>query len=218
MLEIRNFSKSYPQTPLYEDFNLTVNDGEICCILGESGSGKTTLLNAVASLTDYSGEITAHKCGYIFQTPRLMPNLTVKGNLKLVCKNEAAIDAMLSKTSLLDKADSYPARLSGGEAQRAAIARAFLYGGDVMLMDEPFSSLDVKLKSQMIRLFFEIWRESKPAVLYVTHDPSEAAAVGNRIVIISHGKKTFDETLPDAPPRADCHDVSDRLVRELMRT
>ena len=91
MIEIKNFSKSYSRNTVYENFNLTLNDGEITCILGESGSGKTTLLNAIAKLTEYGGSITNVKCSYIFQQPRLVPNLTVRGNLRLVCKDENKI-------------------------------------------------------------------------------------------------------------------------------
>jgi NitT/TauT family transport system ATP-binding protein len=90
-MEIKNISKSYGNLNVYSHFNLSVEDNKITCILGESGSGKTTLLNIIAGLTDYSGYVDKVTCSYIFQTPRLVPNLTVTGNLKLVEKDEFLI-------------------------------------------------------------------------------------------------------------------------------
>ena len=216
MIEIKNLCKSYPAVPLYENFSLTVKDGEILCILGESGSGKTTLLNVIAGLTDFKGEVPALKCGYIFQSPRLVPNLTVEGNLKLVCKDEDKIASMLNRVKLADKAKSYPLQLSGGQAQRVAIARAFLFGGDVILMDEPFASLDLKLKREMSELFFEVWQENKPSVVFVTHDVDEAVNVGSRIAVLSHGKIVWDYIPDNPPPRADDESLRKNLISVLL--
>lgn len=216
MIEIKNFSKSYPGVPLYDNFNLSVKDGEIVAILGESGSGKTTLLNAVAGLTPYAGEITGLKCGYVFQSPRLVPCLTVKGNLKLVCKDDEKIARMLEKTGLSDKGDSYPVSLSGGQAQRVSLARAFLFRGDAVLMDEPFSSLDLKLKREMADLFFGVWEEYKPSVLFVTHDVDEAMSLGERIIVISQGKIVFDETPQSPPPRENDNVLREKLIKVLL--
>ena len=188
MIEIKNFSKSYSRNTVYENFNLTLNDGEITCILGESGSGKTTLLNAIAKLTEYGGSITNVKCSYIFQQPRLVPNLTVRGNLRLVCKDENKIFQMLEKVGLSDKAESYPVQLSGGQAQRVSVARAFLYAGDVILMDEPFSSLDLKLKKRIMDLFFEIWGSDERTAVFVTHDVDEAVCIAKRILVLDKGR------------------------------
>lgn len=188
MFEIKNFCKSYGENTVYENFNLSVDDGEIVCILGESGSGKTTLLNAVAGLTDYTGEITKRKCSYVFQSPRLVPCLTVEGNLKLVCGDGQKILEMLKAFGVEDKAKSYPLKLSGGQAQRVSLARAFLFGGEIMLLDEPFSALDLKLKRSLFELFKLSWSQSKPTVLFVTHDVDEAAELSDRVVIIKKGK------------------------------
>lgn len=201
-MEIKNFTKSYGSVSVYENFNLSLEEGKITCILGESGSGKTTLLNCVAGLCDYAGEIPAARCSYIFQSPRLLPHLTVYDNLKLVCKDGDKIFAMLERVRLSDKALAYPKTLSGGQAQRVAIARAFLYGGDVLLMDEPFSSLDLRLKNRMIALFTEVWRSDRRTVLAVTHDPDEAIAIAHRILVLRAGKMVFDCRLPEEPPRA----------------
>ena len=214
MIEIKNFSKSYGALSVYENFNIAFDEGKVTCILGESGCGKTTLLNAIASLTDFDGEIPKLKCSYIFQSPRLVPNLTVLGNLKLVCSNEHKIYDMLERVYLKDKADSYPVNLSGGQAQRVAIARAFLYDSDILLMDEPFSSLDLKVKSEIIKLFFELWKNDKRTSLFVTHDIDEAISVSHRIIVINSGKIVYDKTPEMLPPRV--HDSMEELRHGLI--
>ncbi len=214
MIEIKNFSKSYSRNTVYENFNLTLNDGEITCILGESGSGKTTLLNAIAKLTEYGGSITNVKCSYIFQQPRLVPNLTVRGNLRLVCKDENKIFQMLEKVGLSDKAESYPVQLSGGQAQRVSVARAFLYAGDVILMDEPFSSLDLKLKKRIMDLFFEIWGSDERTAVFVTHDVDEAVCIAKRILVLDRGRIIYDKTANDSPPRG--YGEAEALRKELV--
>ncbi len=216
MIEIANLTKKYSDTAVYENFNLSVEEGKITCILGESGSGKTTLLNAVAGLTKYNGSITRKKCSYIFQSPRLVPNLTVFGNLKLVCGDEEKINFILREVKLSDKAQSYPVNLSGGQAQRVSIARAFLFKSEVILMDEPFSSLDLKMKSEMIKLFFGLWRADKRTALFVTHDPLEALTIAHRILVIKDGVIIYDEDLEDEPPRTYTEGQLKRLTEVLL--
>lgn len=202
MIEIKNLCKSYPNITVYDNFNLSLEEGEITCFLGESGSGKTTLLNAVASLTDYSGKISAVKCSYIFQSPTLVPCLNVFDNLKLVCSDERKISNMLDILGLTDKAESYPVKLSGGQAQRVAIARAFLYESEAILMDEPFSSLDIKLKLSIIDNFLKLRKTDKRTVIFVTHDIDEAAAIADRIIILNAGRIVFDKYYSDASERS----------------
>lgn len=192
MISIENLTKKYGNLTVYDNFNLDIEEYKVTCILGESGSGKTTLLNCIAGLTPYEGNIPVLKCSYIFQSPRLVPNLTVSGNLKLVCGDEERINEMLKRVKLSDKSTSYPFKLSGGQAQRVSIARAFLYGGDVLLMDEPFSSLDLKLKYEIFALFKELVTEYKKTALFVTHDVDEAAILADKIVVISGGKIVAD--------------------------
>ena len=192
MIKIKNLTKRYGNLTVYENFNLELKEGEVTCILGESGCGKTTLLNCIAGLTDHQGEITKVKCSYIFQTPRLVPNLTVGGNLKLICKDENAVDEVLEKVRLADKKNAYPVGLSGGQAQRVSIARAFLFDSDLVLMDEPFSSLDLKLKIEISQLFLQIQNENRRTALFVTHDVDEALRLANRIVVINGGTVALD--------------------------
>lgn len=219
MIEIKNFTKRYSGNTVYENFNLSVKEGAITCILGESGSGKTTLLNAVAGLIKYEGSISKVKCSYIFQTPRLVPNLTVYDNLKLVCPDDGAVMDMLVKVRLEDKVNSYPRELSGGQAQRVSIARAFLYKSDVILMDEPFSSLDLKLKGEIINLFAEIWKQDNRTVLFVTHDADEAACLAERVIILSGGKAVFDRPYSSVPVRtgAEADEIRKQLIAELLK-
>lgn len=219
MIEIKNFTKRYSGNTVYENFNLSVKEGGVTCILGESGSGKTTLLNAVAGLIKYEGSISKVKCSYIFQSPRLVPNLTVYGNLKLVCPDDGAIMDMLVKVRLEDKVNSYPRELSGGQAQRVSIARAFLYKSDVILMDEPFSSLDLKLKGEIIRLFSEIRKQDDRTVLFVTHDADEAACLAERVIIINGGKAVFDRSYSPEPVRtcAEADEIRKQLISELLK-
>lgn len=179
--------KKYGDKTVYKNFSLSVAEGKITCILGESGSGKTTLLNCVAGLSPFVGEIPALKCSCVFQTPRLVPNLTVLGNLRLVCNDENLILKTLDDLHLSDKKDAYPKTLSGGQAQRVALARALVYGGGIMLLDEPFSSLDLKLKMEISALFKNLQRQKNITSLFVTHDADEALSLGDEIIVIKNG-------------------------------
>ncbi|MDE6355893.1 MAG: ABC transporter ATP-binding protein [Clostridia bacterium] len=192
MIEIKNLYKSYGQNRVYENFNLSIEEGKVTCILGESGSGKTTLLNCIARLTDFNGEIPALKCSYVFQSPRLVPNLTVFKNLSLVLNDGAKITEILKKVRLTEKADEYPCNLSGGQAQRVGLARAFLVKSDIILLDEPFASLDLKLKTEMEKLFFEIRQADNRTALFVTHDVDEAITVADRVIVLKNGSVVFD--------------------------
>lgn len=192
MIEIKGLTKKYDGKAVYENFDFNLEEGRTTCVLGESGSGKTTLLNCIAGLTRYEGEIPKLKCSYVFQTPRLVPNLTVHGNLALIGADDGEIDDVLERVKLADKRGAYPAELSGGQKQRVSLARALLYGGEIMLLDEPFASLDLKLKREMARLFNEIARERGLTALFVTHDPDEALSVANRVVVINGGKTVAD--------------------------
>ncbi len=218
MIEIKNFSKSYGKISVYNNFNLSLEEGKITCLLGASGSGKTTLLNAIAGIIKAEGELPMLKCSYVFQSPQLVPSLTVRGNLSLICDDDAKIDVMLERVGLSDKSARYPVNLSGGEARRVAVARAFLYESDILLMDEPFSSLDLKLKYRMLDLFFEIWRKDRRTVLMVTHDVDEAVAAAHRILVLSDGKILHDFTPGTEVPRdpSECASVREKTVQLLL--
>lgn len=187
MLKIQNLTVKYGNNTVYENFNLGIEDKGITCILGESGCGKTTLLNAVAGLIGYGGEITEKSVSYVFQTPRLVPNLTVEGNLKFIGADGNCAAHMLERVGMKDKLNAYPAQLSGGEAQRVSLCRAFLKKAEVLLMDEPFSSLDLKTKISVMEIFKELQAEEDRCVIFVTHDIDEALYLADRIIVMRDG-------------------------------
>ncbi|HRF70056.1 MAG TPA: ATP-binding cassette domain-containing protein [Candidatus Pelethenecus sp.] len=207
MLKLEHIYKSYDK-PLFEDFNLEIEEGKITCLLGESGAGKTTLLRMISKLTDYKGYITPlDKVSYIFQENRLIPHMTIYENLKFICPlaSEEEIQDLLTILEIEEKKNKFPKELSGGEAKRVSIARAFLFDAEVILMDEPFASLDLALKVKLIKYFSLLWKKNKKTVIFVTHDVDEALLLAEKIYIIKSGKIYHDFTLSSTLPR----DISD---------
>ena len=121
---------------------------------------------------------------------------------------------MLERVGLSDKAKSYPVGLSGGQAQRVSLARAFLFESDVILMDEPFTALDLKLKKELNELFFDVWKKDKRTVIFVTHDVDEAVCSAHRILVINRGTVVYDKRADGEPPRA--LNVAEKLRDELV--
>ena len=183
------FSKSYGKTTVFKNLNFEIKDGDILAVLGASGSGKTTLLNAIAGLISYDGEIEGkpEQVGYVFQEPRLLPNLTVRENLLFTGGTPRRVDRMLEDVEMSAHAEKRPSALSGGEKQRVAIARAFLSDAPTLLLDEPFSALDTLLKNKLTELFLRIWRKDCRTTVFVTHDLDEAIALAHRIVVLKNG-------------------------------
>lgn len=198
MIEIVNLNVKYGQKVVYDGFNLNIEDGKITCILGESGCGKTTLLNAVAGLVEYGGSISPVRASYVFQSPRLIPYITVIKNLTAAGAEREAALKLLEKVGLGDKAEAYPSQLSGGEAQRVSLCRALSVRSNVLLMDEPFSSLDLKTKLSAMELFKTLQREEGRSTLFVTHDVDEAVFLADRIIVTAEGKilKDFSNIPP----------------------
>ena len=203
-MKITNLTKRYRETVALEDINLEFERGKVTAVLGESGSGKTTLLNAIAGLCDYEGKIEeAGNISYLFQGSRLLPHLTVEGNLKFVLKKEehAKVGEMLARVGLQGKGKRYPRELSGGEERRVAIARALLFPHDTLLLDEPFSSLDLSIKRDLLALVTEICLERQETVVFVTHDVREAALFASRAIVIKGGKVIAELPIPAQYPR-----------------
>lgn len=188
--------------PLRE-FDLTVEGGRITCILGPSGCGKTTLLRTLGGfiLPEDTGGIlykgqylsgTTPDIVLIFQENNLYPWLTVRGNVNFGIKfrrgdktvNAKAVDDMLAIVGLADAADRYPHQLSGGMRQRAAIARALVGDPKLLLLDEPFSALDISLRRRMQKLVRDIWIETGKTMVMVTHSVEEAITVGHRTIVL----------------------------------
>ncbi len=198
-MKIENLNVSYADNKVFENFNLDINSGEITCVLGPSGAGKTTLLNAISGLI--SSDIKKVKTSYVFQEPSLINAISVYKNLALVCDCEKEILSLLEKVSLLDKKNEKPCNLSGGEKQRVNLARAVLFNGDIWLFDEPFSSLDIKLKLSLYRLFLSLWERDKKPCIFVTHDIEEALLIAGRIIVLDDGKITLDMKVDKPYPR-----------------
>ena len=187
-------TKSYGDNRVFDNFALDIQDGEVLCLLGRSGAGKTTLLKILAGLTDFDGELDGvpEKIGFVFQEPRLLPYLSVAENLRYTGVGEKEIKPVLEKVGLAEYADTRADKLSGGEKQRVAIARAFLSNAPLMLLDEPFSSLDLAWKVRLWQNFATLWEEKKPTAVLVTHDIEDAWALGHRIILIQDGKIALD--------------------------
>jgi ABC-type nitrate/sulfonate/bicarbonate transport system ATPase subunit len=184
------------------DIALDIKPNECVCIVGPSGCGKTTLLNAVAGIINtqnddvnehVSGNIMLQfatpspTIGYIFQEPRLMPWLTLYENIALVMPKDdpAKITAILDAVGLAAQANSYPNHLSGGMQRRASIARAFVIEPLILLLDEPFVSLDAPTAIQCRELLISLAKIHKTTIIFVTHDLNEALYLGDRVVFLS---------------------------------
>ena len=199
-------SKQYGEISVYRDFSLEIGAGKITCLLGPSGCGKTTLLNMLAGLVPYDGKIEniPARVSYIFQEERLLPNLTVKQNITFALgkgADERRIADVLAKVELSDREDAWPSELSGGQAQRVSIARAFAYPSELILMDEPFSSLDTALKIRLIDVFCNLWREERRTAVFVTHDAEEAYMLAHRAVVMKEGRIVADISEDSIVPR-----------------
>ena len=186
MITFKNFTVKYGDKTVFDGFNLDVSLSENTAVLGESGSGKTTLLNAIAGLVPFSGEVDGvpQKISAAFQEDRLVPCLTVRENLALAT-GEEGIDYDLESFALSDKAQSYPSRLSGGEKRRVALLRAYRFNAPLYILDEPFNSLDLKLKIRLEELFKKRIIDNSAALLFVTHDIKEAVSLADRIIVVS---------------------------------
>ncbi len=200
------------ETTVLRDIRLDVPQGQLLSVLGPSGCGKTTLLNLIAGLdTSFDGEIAwtgtegtegtegaedadgarGPRIGYVFQTPALLPWRTVVENLTLVMpggrSDRATAGRLLDEIGLGDYADAYPKALSLGMSRRVAIARAFAVDPRLLLLDEPFVSLDEDTAARLRALLRKLWRARKPTVVFVTHDTREAIELAQRVVVLSKG-------------------------------
>ena len=175
--------------------DFTVHPKQFVCLVGPSGCGKTTLLNMIAGLDhQYEGQIhkgqlgTTPSIGYVFQNPRLLPWYSVRQNIELVFQHQPPvqlIDSLLDSMQLRDAQHQYPERLSLGMQRRVAIIRAFAINPDILLMDEPFVSLDAPTARQVRSLLYSLWLQRPHTVLFVTHDLREAIAMADRLIFLS---------------------------------
>ena len=195
MLALNNVTRTFNNGKAgFRNVTFSMDEGEIIGILGTSGCGKSTLLRVLSGLdNDYKGNFTLsnnainQKVGMMFQEPRLMPWLSVKENVcfGITASNENELAAeLLELVGLEDFHKHYPKDLSGGMAQRTAIARSLITEPDVLLLDEPFSALDAFTKMQLQDLLLSIWKKRKTTMILVTHDIDEALYLCDRIFIL----------------------------------
>jgi sulfonate transport system ATP-binding protein len=198
------FSGRSGPLPVLNEISLTIPAGEFIAILGPSGCGKSTLLRMIAGLDQPSagqvllGERAVTKadprCAVVFQEPRLFPWLTVEQNVAFGARRLAqppTPDALLDLVGLGEFRQAHPHQLSGGMAQRAALARALLGGPEVLLLDEPFAALDALTRMQMQDLVADVYQRLRPTVVLVTHDVDEALILADRIVIMGRRPSTI---------------------------
>lgn len=216
-MKIENLGVSYGEIKVYENFNLEIGDSGVTCLLGESGCGKTTILNAIARLIPYTGDITPVKVSYVFQTPRLVPNLTVLENLTLIGADENQAKEMLERVGLKEKVNAYPKTLSGGEQQRVSLCRAFLRQSNLLLLDEPFSSLDLKTKIAAMDLFKTLQNQSGTGTLFVTHDIDEACYLADRIIVLKSGSIAAEFDNSNRKSFGANSEIRESLIQTLLK-
>ena len=209
-LEFRNVEHFYGETAAIKSISVSIKPGEVICLLGPSGCGKTTALRLAAGLELpergsiwLKGEKVAgdgvmqppedRNIGLVFQDYALFPHLTIRENVAFGLKNlangerKARIDEVLAQVGMKDYAASYPHMLSGGQQQRVALARALARDPDLILMDEPFSGLDARLRDSVRDKTLHVLKKAGTATLMVTHDAEEAMYMADRIVVMKDG-------------------------------
>jgi NitT/TauT family transport system ATP-binding protein len=219
---------------IYDGLSFTVKKGEFLCILGPSGCGKSTSLRLMGNLLEADdGNVTIeglppehgwNKLAYVFQSPRLVPWRSALGNVLLgmelrfekLAKSTMAETAnrLLDMVGLQDDKDKYRGMLSGGERQRVSIARALSVDPDIILMDEPFSALDLNTRWRMRSEIIRIWQETGKTVIFVTHDIDEALVLADRVLLLSNKPTKALETLTLEQPRPRQIEQSESLTQQ----
>lgn len=207
---LKNISKKFSDKVVLDNFNFCFDNSKINCLIGESGKGKSTVLNIISGLLKADkGEVIGsniENVSYIFQEDRLIPWLTVYENLKLSLINyynrkelDEKINEILKKIDGLEWKNLYPDNLSGGMKQRINIGRALGKPSDLILMDEPFKSLDYKTKYLIMHEFKEIFKNDKRIIIFVTHDVDECIYFQGKIIVVGESplkvKGVFEEDL-----------------------
>ncbi|GAB4317013.1 ABC transporter ATP-binding protein [Pseudothermotoga elfii] len=188
LFELKSVSKDFGKLRVLKNINLTFYEGESIAIVGKSGCGKTTLLRIIASLDmPSSGEIkkSTNKIGYVFQEDRLIPWYTVLDNLFFVCNEKKTALSALKLVGLESFHNYRPAKLSGGMKQRVNFARAISIKPELLLLDEPFQSLDLLTKTKLIEDFSNIIKKLNISTVLVTHDVREAVSIAEKIYVLA---------------------------------
>lgn len=206
IVDLQEISISFGSETIYDRLSFSIRNGEFLCIVGQSGCGKSTLLRVIGDLLKvHSGAVTVcgkpaaeawHEISYVFQAPRLLPWRSAEENVVLA--QQLRFGSKFSRREMRDRARELlklvglerdalkmPGMLSGGERQRVSIARALAVDPRIILMDEPFSALDVATRHRMRAEIVEIWRQTKKTIVFVTHEVDEALELADRIVVLS---------------------------------
>lgn len=233
MITINNISKKFDNKIIFDNFYLPIEENQITSILGPSGIGKTTLLKLITGLANVdSGNIEGLEgkaVSYIFQETRLIPWFTVSENIDFVLMNkfkkedrEQITNKVLSIVEMSHTKNLYPDELSGGMKQRLSIARAFAYPSDILLMDEPFKGLDIKLKESILTSFKNLWKENRKTVIFVTHDLDESLLLSKYIYLIDEepAKIIFSTRIDSSifernPSSSDYLDIKTNLINKI---
>ena len=222
-LEVNHVSKIFDGKPVLHDISITLNQGELVSLLGVSGGGKTTLFNIIAGLLPpdegnviLNGKDITNQPGhvsYMMQKDLLLPYRTIEDNaalpllLKGVKKQEAQaqVSPLFAQFGLEGTQKKYPAQLSGGMRQRAALLRTYLFSQDVALLDEPFSALDTLTKRSIHQWYLDVMEKIQLTTLFITHDIDEAILLSDRIYLLSGspGKITAEIVIQEPKPRRD---------------
>ena len=220
----RGLSRSFGDHVVLDDLDLDIQQGEFVAMIGRSGTGKSTLLRALAGLDQgVSGELeVTAPVAVVFQEPRLVPWKKVWANVSLGLRARdprGVARSALEETGLAARADAWPLTLSGGEAQRAALARALVREPALLLLDEPFASLDALTRMRMHVLVAALWRRHGPAVLLVTHDVDEAIMLADRVLVLDDGHIALDLPVnlsrPRSPAYVGFYDLRQSLLHAL---
>ena len=205
-VQVRDLRRAFGDNVVLDGLDLRLEPGQFTVLLGPSGCGKSTLLRILAGLDrEISGEVLVpERRAVAFQTPRLMPWKKVWRNVVLGLPgrpDRALADRVLAEVGLSHRADAWPKTLSGGEAQRASLARALVRQPELLLLDEPFGALDALTRLRAQQLVGELWERRRCAVLLVTHDVEEAALLADRVLVMREGKLVHDTPVDLPRPR-----------------
>jgi sulfonate transport system ATP-binding protein len=192
-VQLRNVIRQFGEQRVIDGLDLDIAPGEFVALLGASGSGKTTLLRLLAGLDSIdSGQLRVPLArAAVFQEPRLMPWKSAWRNVVLGLRTgggKRRAEQALTEVGLAHRINAFPATLSGGEAQRVALARGLVREPKLLLLDEPFAALDALTRIRMHQLIIDLWRTHTPAVLLVTHDVDEAILLADRVIVLADGK------------------------------
>jgi sulfonate transport system ATP-binding protein len=221
-VSVRGLTRSFGGPDVLKNLSFEIGRGEFVALLGRSGSGKSTLLRTLAGLDPAPPQTLEMPSAraVVFQEPRLLPWKRVWKNVALGLRGADAQEralAALAEVELTHRKDAWPLTLSGGEAQRAALARALVREPALLLLDEPFASLDALTRMRMQNLVGALWAAHRPAVLLVTHDVDEALLLADRIMVLQDGAIAENIPVPLDRPREHADPAFARMRKGLLR-